>query len=128
MREFQEKRKLRKIIFSKTTLVLLLFISFFLVFSTIKIYFKNRNVLSKNEKIKNELAQLNQRKSELEKEISRLGTESGIEEEVREKFDLLKPGEKVVVIVDKNQENDKINLGEETGFFGKILSFIKNIF
>lgn len=128
MREFQEKRKLRKIIFSKKILVLLLFILIFLVYSTAKIYFKSREALSKNEKIENELAQLNQRKSELEKENSRLETESGVEEEIREKFDVLKPGEKVVVIVDKVPENDKINSGEETRFFGKIWSFIKNIF
>lgn len=128
MREFQEKRKLRKIIFSKKILVLLLLILFFLVYSTAKIYFKSREALSKNKEIKNELAQLNQRKSELEKENSRLETESGTEEEIREKFDVLKPGEKVVVIVDKNSGNDKINSGKEAGFFGKILSFIKNIF
>jgi len=135
MREFQEKRKLRKIIFSKITLILLLFVLLFLVFSTIKVYLKSREALYKNKKIKEELTQLNQRKSEKEKEIGRLETESGIEEEIREKFDVLKPGEKVVVIVEKKQEDDKINQEGEAGFFGnlprflrEIWNFIKNIF
>jgi cell division protein FtsB len=127
MQEFQEKRKLRKIIFSRKVLVLLAFVSAFLIFSTVKVYIKSRNAVSKNEEIKKEVADLEQRKSDLQKEISRLQSESGAEEEVRKKFNVQKPGEEVLVIVEKNNENDKINQGESSGFFTKIWQWIKNI-
>ena len=128
MQEFQEKRKLRKIIFSRKVLVLLAFVLTFLIFSTAKVYIKSRNAVSKNEEIKKEVADLEQRKSDLQKEISRLQSESGAEEEVRKKFNVQKPGENALVIVEKNNENDKINQGIPSGFFTKIWHFIKNIF
>ncbi len=128
MQEFQEKRKLRKIIFSRKVLVLLAFVSAFLIFSTVKVYIKSRNAVSKNEEVKKEVAVLEQRKSELEKEIARLQSMSGAEEEVRKKFNVQKPGEEALVIVEKNNENDKINQGESSGFFTKIWNFIKNLF
>lgn len=127
MQEFQEKRKLRKIIFSRKVLVLLAFISAFLIFSTAKVYIKSRNAVSKNEEVKNEVADLEQRKFDLQKEISRLQSESGAEAEVRKKFNVQKPGEETLVIVEKNNENDKINQGESSGFFTKIWQWIKNI-
>lgn len=128
MKEFQEKRKLRKIIFSRKVLVLLAFVAAFLIFSTAKVYIKSRNAVSKNEKVKKEMADLEQRKSELEKEIARLQSESGAEEEVRKKFNVQKLGEKALVIVEKNNENDKINQGESSGFFNKFWQWIKSIF
>jgi cell division protein FtsB len=128
MWEFQEKRNLRKILFSKRVLVLLALVLTFLMYSTGKVYIKSRNAILKNEEIKKEKADLEQRKSELEKEIGRLQSESGIEEEVRKKFNVQKPGEKALVIVEKNNENDKINEGESSAFFIKIWKWIKNIF
>jgi len=127
MQEFQEKRKLRKIIFSRKVLVLLAFVLTFLIFSTAKVYIKSRNAVSKNEEIKKEVANLEQRKSDLQKEISRLQSESGAEEEVRKKFNVQKPGENALVIVEKNNENDKINQGESSGFFTKIWQWIKDL-
>jgi len=127
MQEFQEKRKLRKIIFSRKVLVLLAFVLTFLIFSTAKVYIKSRNAVSKNEEIKKEVADLEQRKSDLQKEISRLQSESGAEEEVRKKFNVQKPGENALVIVEKNNENDKINQGESSGFFTKIWQWIKDL-
>lgn len=128
MREFQERKKLRKILYSKKILILLSIILVLLIYSTAKIYFKSRNALSKSEEARQELAELEQRKAELEKEIFRLQTPIGEEEEIRRKFNVSRPDEKMVVIVDKAPENDKINLSEKTEFFGKIWSFIKNIF
>jgi cell division protein FtsB len=127
MREFQEKRKLRKVIFSRKVLVLLALVLVFLMYSTGKVYFKSRNAVLKNEEIKKEMADLEQRKSDLQKEINRLQSESGIEEEVRKKFNVQKPGENTLVIVEKNNENDKINQEASPGFFSKIWKWIKNI-
>lgn len=128
MREFQERKKLRKILYSKKILALLLIVLALLIYSTAKIYFKSRNALSKSEETRLELAELEQRKAELEKEILRLQTPLGEEEEIRRKFSVSRPEEKILVIVDKAPENDKINSSEETGFFGKIWSFVKSMF
>lgn len=129
MQEFQERKRIRKIIYSRNMLIFLTIILAFLIFSVVKVYVKSRAAILKNDEAKKELADLEKRKSELGNEIARLETEFGAEEELREKFNVGKPGENILVIVDKEQENAKIeqNSGVSvflSGFWQKI----KNIF
>lgn len=129
MREFQEKRKIRGFLYSKKIIILLLLITAFLLFSTIKVYLKSRNALSKNEEAKKELAELEKRRAGLETDVDRLNTESGLEEEIRKNLNVQRPGEKVLVIVDKNAENGKIEAGNELNdFFSKIWEWVKGKF
>ena len=83
----------------------------------------------KSEEIKEELVKLETRNAELAAEAARLGSESGKEGEIRKRFDVAKPGEKILVIIDKNSEDVKIN-GEENKavFFHNIWRWIKNWF
>lgn len=71
---------------------------------------------------------MEKRKAALEAEAVKISTESGLEEEIRGKFSVKKPGEEVLTIMDKSPGDDKINLGADKGFFGKIWEFVKNIF
>jgi cell division protein FtsB len=130
------KQEIKKSLFSNFLLVAVLIIAIILIISTIKVYFKSRKAVLKNDGVKTEITELETRKKELEKDVVRLRTESGIEEEIRKKFNVAKPGEEVLVFVDKNTESGKINSGKEKSgfflnlpdFFGGIWSFIKNIF
>ncbi len=129
MREFQEKRKIRGFLYSKKIVILLLLVTALLFFFTIKVYLKSKNALSKNEETKKELVELEKRKTELEKDVNRFQSESGLEEEVRKKFNVQKPGEKVLIIVDKNAENGKIDSGNELNdLFSQIWQWIKGKF
>jgi len=47
---------------------------------------------------------LEARKNDLEKKVEYLSSERGIEAEMRRQFDVALPGEKVVVIVDKDED------------------------
>jgi cell division protein FtsB len=129
MREFQEKRKLKGFFYSKKMAVLLFLILVFLSYSTIKLYFKNRNAVLKRNETEKELADLKQRKAELEKDVNRFQSESGLEEEIRKNLNVQKPGEKVLVIVEKNAENGKIEAGNKLNdFFSKIWEWVKSKF
>ncbi len=129
MREFQEKRKFKKMIFSRASLITLFILLIFLSVFTVKTFIKYRKAVLKDEKITEEMENLERKKNDLGEKISRLQTASGLEEEMREKFNVAMPGEKVLTIVDKNKENDKINEEDgERGFFSKIWNWIKNIF
>ena len=129
MREFQEKRKFKKIIYSGWLLMILGIIFLALVFSTVKVYKKSRISAKKSEEIKEEIIKLEKRNAELVAEATRLESESGKEGEIRKRFDVAKPGEKILVIIDKNSEDVKIN-GEENkiGFFSKIWRWAKRLF
>lgn len=129
MREFQEKRKIRGFLYSKKMVVLLLLVTALLFFSTIKVYLKSKNALSKRDETRKELAELEKRKAELEKDVNRFQSESGLEEEIRKNLNVQKPGEKVLVIVDKNAENGKIESGNELNdFFSRVWGWVKSKF
>ena len=129
MREFQEKRKFKKIIYSRWLQIILGVILLALVFSTVKVYKKSRISANKSREIKEEMAKLEKRNTELAAEAARLESESGKEGEIRRRFDVAKPGEKILVIIDKNSEDVKINGADiQAGFFYRIWRWLKNWF
>ena len=61
--------------------------------------------------------------------MARMESESGQEGEIRKRFDVAKPGEKILVIVDKNSEDVKINDEEnKVGFFSRVWQWIERLF
>ena len=112
MREFQEKRKFKKIIHSGWLQIFLGIVLLALVFSAVKVYKKSWISVQKSQEIKEEMAGLEKRNAELAAEAVRLEGESGKEEEIRKRFDVAKPGEKILVIREKIGEDFKKNGGE----------------
>ncbi len=130
------KQEVKKKLFFNFLLAALLIIAVVSIISTIKMYFKSRKAVLKNDIVKTETIELEIRKNELEKEVVRLRTESGIEKEIRKKFNVAKPGEEVLVIVDKISKGNKIDSDKKksgtflnlSGFFREIWNLIKDIF
>ncbi|MEK7575875.1 MAG: septum formation initiator family protein [Patescibacteria group bacterium] len=127
MREFQEKNRIRRILYSKFFIIVLILLVGFMSMSVIKIYKKYRESKMLAEKTEQELKELETKKAELESSTAKLQTESGTEKEIRSTFNVKKPGEEAIVIVEKNEENGKID-SEEQGFFSRIWQAIKSIF
>src|SRR3989344_7111843 len=129
MREFQEKRKFKKIIHSGWLQIFLGIVLLALVFSAVKVYKKSRISVQKFQEIKEERAGLEKRNAELAAEVARLESESGREGEIRKRFDVAKRGEKIIVIVDKNSEDVKINGAENKGgFFSRTWQWVESWF
>lgn len=125
MLEFQEKRKVKRLLYSKVTLFFLIIFIILLLNGIWKVYKKQStsdNNLAKTSAIFNNLQT---REKILSSEIERLKTENGTEEEIREKYGLVKPGEEVIIVVD-NGENTDSNLTPSTvGFWEKIKNWFK---
>ena len=122
MREFEHKRKIRKILSSPLVLLPLAIILFFLIRGTWNIYLKNRDSGIELRLAEERLARLEERQSVLAAGIDRLSTESGIEGEIRDRFQMAKEGEKAVVIVDAPSKPVQLALPEES-FLQKIWDF-----
>ncbi len=128
MKEFQERFRWRRIFFSKFTLILLTGILMFFVYSAAKVYLRSREAVKVNEMAQKEIDDLKAKKEELEASVNRMQTKTGAEEEIRNKFMVQKPGEKIVVIVNEGVKNDNLPANVPLGFFQKIWQFIKSIF
>jgi cell division protein FtsB len=125
MLEFQRKRKTYKILYSYFSIVVLLLVIFFLSKAVFGLYGKAQASIDARKKSEHEYKELSARYDYVKGEIGRLRTQEGIEEEVREKFSVVKPGEKLIVLV---AGASIPAVEEEKGFFKKIFDKTKSFF
>ncbi len=124
MRNFKEKKRKSSIWESKIVLILLGIL--IIVFTWNLIGFMNkREDTARNKRIaEDKITELEKVRTQLSADIGKLNTEEGVEENIREKFGLVKEGEEMIVIVeDKNPPVEEAG-NKKSGFF----SFFKNLF
>jgi cell division protein FtsB len=111
MFDFHEKRKIRRIVYSKFFISGVFIVAAFICMSTYERYTIEREMALKLHDRVVEFESLKMRASSLEADVEHLRNERGIEEELRSRFNVIKEGEQVVVIIDdekeKNEESSK---------------------
>ena len=102
------------------------FVGLFLLFPVILLGRGVWNLYSKEQNVKDELANLLTQQSELqnrhsflEGQIEKLQTSEGLEYELRKKFGVARAGEQVVVIVDEKEQATPVATSTE-GFWQKL--------
>ena len=125
MLEFQEKRQLKKILYSRVTLVILLIIIMVLVKAVWGVYQKQDITKDNLFKVEASLNSLQAREKMLSSEIERLKTASGKEEEIREKYGLIKEGEEMIVVVDDDSSNNSGPVSTPISFWQKVLDWLR---
>lgn len=99
MLDIQQKRRFRNFIYNKFTLGVLFVIVLLALHSTWKVYQKRKESFAMMTASMTRLNELEERDRELELKIKKLGTTSGLEEEIRSKFNVAKDSENIVIIV-----------------------------
>lgn len=97
-----ERKKVKKRMYSRTTLVILAIILFFVARGVYAVYEKERNSRTEVERIQKQKAELQQRYDTILQKSEHLKSPEGVEAEIRSKFDVVKEGEGLILIVDKN--------------------------
>lgn len=100
MREFQDRRKAKKFLHSRYAIAFLIIIAALVSRGVWGIYVKYEKSSALAEKSRMDLTVLQERQEALSKSISALNTEEGREKELRDRFGVVKPGEKMVILVD----------------------------
>lgn len=122
MSEFYQKRRLGRVLSSPLVLICLGIMLFFLARGTWNIYLKDRESLAELKSSQERLVKLQARQATLVAVTQKLSTDSGIEEEIRDRFQMAKAGEKEIVIVEgAPAENQTISPSKS--FLQKILGF-----
>ena len=114
MREFQVRHKIRKILYSKTAAVVIVIMIAFAGHAAWGVLQKERESSANTLQATKELERLSGRSNLLQAEIGRLSTDSGIEEEIRTKYNVSKPGEHFFVIVDNNPTSTATSSPEQS--------------
>lgn len=115
MREFQEKKRIRRYIYSPITLIVLLGVLYVVGRATWNVSLKQNDSETKKDQTQGRYEQLVSHRDALEASVAKLKTDEGVEQEIRDKFRMAKDGEQLIVIID-----DKAKEGEgataKTGF------------
>jgi cell division protein FtsB len=123
--EFQEKRKIKKILYSKVVLFILIVLISILLFKVWDVYKKQSLAFYNLSKAAASLEGLQVREKMLLSEIQKLKTEAGAEAEIREKYGLVKPSEEVILIVDGDQGVDPNSVSTPISFWQKVLDWLR---
>lgn len=106
MREFEKKRKIKSRIYSTFSLIVLLIIAILILRGTVGVYLKHSQSQDKVDELSEQIQDFEKRKIYLEEQISDISSEYGVEKELREKFNIAKDGEEVIIILD-DEGNEK---------------------
>lgn len=99
MREFEQKKKIRRILYSRTVIFILFLIFVFMAQATFRVYKKAK--ISKNNlnQVADEYDRLGAREQKIRDSVDYLQTDKGVEAEIRSKFRATKEGEQVAIII-----------------------------
>ncbi len=110
--------------YSRITIFIFFIIVIFLVREVYDIYKKERMSAKSVASVEENYNDLKNRQNMLKSEIERLNTDKGIEEEIRSKFSVAKPGETVVVVIDNSSSTSTDSESVEKGFWNKIFGWM----
>ena len=123
MLDFQQKRKVRSVIYHKATLVVLFLIVLLLARSTWLVWGKKQESEEMRRVSSQNVEELRARNDNLQSKIGKLDTNSGVEQEIRAKYSVVKEGENMVVVVE-DPDSKSATTTQEMGFWKKIWHFL----
>lgn len=121
---FQERKKLRKILYSPITLVVLFIVFVFVARGAWGIHQKAKIAIEERDIAMRELSEKQARVAELNASLEYLKSPQGEEAEIRQKLGAALINEEVVVVVDDNTKKGE-NSGAvgNKGFWQRVVSF-----
>lgn len=108
MFDFHEKRKIRGIIYSRPVVGILVILTIML---SVSVYHRYTVATEMKEKLNEQelrLEGLKERANLLEEKVEYLQDERGIEEELRNRFDVKREGEQVIILIDDKDTHKPI--------------------
>lgn len=101
MFDFHEKRKIRSVLYSRPVIGVILLVTILLSISAYNRYTVAKEMEVKLESRKQELEELKERARAIESKVEYLTDERGVEEELRNRFDAIREGEQVIILLEE---------------------------
>ncbi|MEX2010486.1 MAG: septum formation initiator family protein [Parcubacteria group bacterium] len=102
MKELQQRQKLKRRIYSTPVLIALACLVVIFARGTYQVFQKRGESVDHVSSLEQKVRDLEEKERRLSSGIAALNTPEGIEREVKEKFNVSKEGEYVVILVDQN--------------------------
>ena len=101
MKEFQHINGEKNKVYSKWVILVLLILVIVALRGLVGLYAKKSTSGEEMKLVEAKRAELQERYNNLSIKVNELNTNEGLEREIRAKFDVVKPGENVIMVVDK---------------------------
>lgn len=108
MLKFYQQQSWRGLLRSPLALIILVLICLFMARVVYDRYTIANEMATREAESKAQLQALEDRKAKLQEKVEYLSNDRGIEAEMRRNFDVARDGEQVVIILDKKEEESKI--------------------
>ncbi len=125
MREFQERRRFRKLLHSRYVIALLLILCVLLVRAVWGVYGKYEKSKIITDRTETEFLALKAREKSLNQKIVDLNTDLGKEVEIRERFGVVREGERLIVLVDDTSGNKDTFQTPRESWWDKLVGFFR---
>lgn len=125
MREIRQRRATKRRLYSYWTILLLVVLLGLFARAAYGVYLKAKDSGERASQAEQELLRLTERNQELDKQITRLKTDEGIEAEIRETYRMAKPGENLAIILGAE---DAIPTSTSQGIVDKMKTGVKRVF
>ncbi len=122
MKEFENKNILKDLFYSKFMILIVLIFIYILAKGSYGIWKKYRVANLREKEAIEQLAELQEDKNRLESEINFLNSEVGTESVLRTDYSLIKPEEKLIIIIDEDEIVEEI---EDHSFLEKTMSWFR---
>jgi len=103
MKKFHQDSSFTRLLYSPLAVIILLAMIIPLGFAVEKRYAAKQAMVNRSVGLADQLASLETRRTQLATEVEYLSNERGIEAEMRRNFDVVREGERVVVILDRDE-------------------------
>ena len=124
MKDFQHKRRWRRVLYSKSVLLVLLVLLIVAIQATWGVFEKQRQARETADLVERELSDLQNRNATLSHNIERLETDRGMEDVIRDSYQVGKDGERTIVVVDE-KPLDRTQTIEPKGFWNKVVDWFR---
>lgn len=124
MNQFKGKKS-NKFWHSPLMLIVLFLVLVLFAYNMVGLLKKERETSKNKASELSKIEELRKREATLSSEIEKLNTEYGVEESIREKFQVVKPDEKMVVIV---EEKEKVSILEKDSKDHSFWGYVKKVF
>lgn len=107
-RSAPKKRSFKRFLYSPLGMILLILLVGLLARGTWGVYTKEKETRETTERLTLELEALKSREATLRAEVDRLSTKEGVEVEIRKKFGVVAPGEKMVILPGESSREEDL--------------------
>jgi cell division protein FtsB len=125
MREFQDRRRIRRFLHSRYAIGVLLLVLALSSDALWGIYDKYQKSEGLERRMTANLAELQARRQRLEGLNASLGTSEGKEREIRDRFGVIREGEKTIILVDDKEGSGTVRALSNQGLWTRFLDLFR---